>query len=488
MCADWKYLTHMLLRVERFPLDRFPSTAVKYSHEVDLYRYAEPAIEAVGPNREASVCIVTNALLDRFPAKRVLASESWPGWDGGRCITLKAFRYAYALATGRLDMIPRHERRLIRSLLVAGCRVPDYAAVAKRALAAFDGTIALDSLDGTPLGQSDAVEFRYPWRAWSGHGNGDTRYAEASAFARLHVIQSNDAPIVLELCRPDESGPLPIRLVEGFAVRPILAPGSWRPIDVQEFREAVGDGRAWADNPFLSRQAGPSSICLSVDDVVGPVRRENRRDVQAREDAEADCLQRAGDLFVIDGIVYKSTMPPRLHLIVSRITDAIPSAWDARISLAWSLSGPQPEASIELATWIDQDTLRSRSRRECFHVDWPSTGPARLGFAAELQGVLCMALTAFGYDDRNPGLRVSSDPVLLGEVPPTDAEMQEASVWAKEVSSARTPNSTHHMSTAEMWRTANETSIRRALAEALTETLKRTIRDHEEEMDMLASI
>ncbi len=164
-----------------------------------------------------------------------------------------------------------------------------------------------------PVTAADTATFLYAWRGRRPRSRVTQGVYVGSSTVPLGRVAAAEAPIVARLSWPG-GGTLDLRCHSGVLLRPVLAPGSTRPIDLGGFLEAAGRGAPWADSPFAHRQ-GDHHVLLGPSDYAGP-----QPSLPAPGDAEAmrraadDAQARAGTLVVIDGIVHRATEPPSLYL------------------------------------------------------------------------------------------------------------------------------------------------------------------------------
>ncbi len=133
---------------------------------------------------------------------------------------------------------------------------------------------------------------------------------DGHALALVDVVDPADAPAVLALTSKD-GHTFEVRRQGVVWFRPILEPGSWRPIGIDRFVQATASGEAWFDNPFLPRPAGPRESPLHMDDAVTPGLRASCASDELDERAKSRALGRAGRLALIDGIVHRVVDAPR---------------------------------------------------------------------------------------------------------------------------------------------------------------------------------
>lgn len=486
MLIGWPQLAYLLFRFVHHDIDTVPPASARgLRREKRLDLFFSLRIETPGPHSEVDVERIMDAIVVRFCATTALALESYPLWISDDIILIKSLRYALALAAGRPLVIAPHERAQIRAMLTVASTVPGYSDVAEHALTVLERADVSDS--SGPL--SEAVDFRFTWRPWSRHGKGDICLAAAFSIVHLPSMDHQDAPEFMGLRTGAESAWLPIRLVNEKVMRPLLAPGTWRAIDVLEFQNAARMGCAWADNPFLTPPFERSGAYLGVDDMVSAVSHPNRRDTEACSAAEAACLKRAGGLCVIGGIVHKATQALRLHVLVTRVQGRGMFARDARISLAWSMGEASRMRDVDLASWIDQRTYCGMPSPTAFVLgELPIAASALPGFAPEMQDVLIQALTLVGDMGQLEDLQVDATPVLHGHCPASCADLDEGWDIAEFAMPAGVSSGARASSDAQVWREANEVRVHRTFAVALKQVVENARMEREADLAILTSI
>ncbi len=147
-------------------------------------------------------------------------------------------------------------------------------------------------------------------------GNGGT--LAHVGHARIRTVTSAQAPLVASLERPDGLGTLDVRMVQGVLMRPLRAPGSWEPCDLDTFVESLRGASKWRDSPIFgvngtgAHHGRPEAECARpLAHYAGQSRRVdvNERD---RATAEAAALAALGTLVVVDGTVMAPTDEPVL--------------------------------------------------------------------------------------------------------------------------------------------------------------------------------
>ncbi len=199
------------------------------------------------------------------------------------------------------------------------------------------------------------VAFRMPTFQPGPDGRLDTARVARGKVA-LARVSPGDAPVVARLRTPLE--PLAVRsLGEGF-IRPLLEPGSWRPLREGDLGEALSGMSAWRDDPFRDFDEASNDRLLPTDDLVAcdAGTRRRRRDAPDEAALAAGAL---GALVIVDDVVHRRTRTPRTVLV------CLPAADGAgmRYTACWTTG--------DLGAWQDQDVAVPRQGR---HV-----GPTLLG-------------------------------------------------------------------------------------------------------------
>ncbi len=161
----------------------------------------------------------------------------------------------------------------------------------------------------------DSVQVAFPWRRPPRRESPHQVIALAHGVVQVPTIAAVDAPIVARLA-VTEGGWLDLRSHQGGFLRPVLAPGSWRPMPLAQFRRAVGTGEPWADNPFvpLSPQA---RVAMGLSHYARPMRGSTAHDETAMDAAWSTALASGLPLAVVDGIVHRDCPAPVLTAVVA---------------------------------------------------------------------------------------------------------------------------------------------------------------------------
>ncbi len=268
---------------------------------------------------------------------------------------LKAIRVAHAAASGDGSALSRSERvaatEWFDSVLVPG-RVATLVRVACDVVPTGDGHVP------------DRVEALVPWRGVRRGSRISQAVATTTVVVPLTETASADAPPVLRLLSLDGHEVVVRRMGDAF-LRPVLAPGTWRPVTVDEFVEAASRGVAWMDSPFVGR-IGDGSARLSVSDVATGDVRTDAASAEARAEARVEAARRAGALHAIDGVVHREVPPPRFGPVTVPGTPDEPR-------------GITTEVTVRMGWWFEdglgflseQSTLTPR-RRVALHRAFPS--------------------------------------------------------------------------------------------------------------------
>lgn len=117
-----------------------------------------------------------------------------------------------------------------------------------------------------------------------------------------------------------EGGTLDALVHGGRWLRPVLAPGSWLPMSLDDFAAAAASGPPWGDNPFLA-EARLGGVNAGVSEYATRVEPVGRVASARAAKAMAASLDRAGPLFVVGGVVHREAPEPELVMArVMRLT------------------------------------------------------------------------------------------------------------------------------------------------------------------------
>ncbi len=370
--ARWERLAHNLIFAARGCNDTATAAVdAEMRHASTRAGILAKAIDAAGGRWDATVDM------------DVMARWRQPGLDdatvvanpyGKETLSLKCLKLAYALVMERFDDIPRSDRETLSSLMGAHNRrkLPEAGWIDPPPWASDD-----------PAGP---VEVAFAWRQAGSNGRGRSTLTKGSLNTFLFPIDGDQAPVACRL-RTVEDGWIEVRRRGDGFLRPLLAPGTWLPIGVARFKDAVASGEPWADNPFQS--SGSKGPLLGVDDVAFPAAPRRAGDGGRLDVAAAAILDAAPMLFAIDGIVFRETEPPVLCIETYPIgvctRGSIEAGRHESFAMTWRLGG-------DLSMVAGQDGFRSMSQNQWRfgrvagahgHLDW-SEVPAGDHLAAKL--------------------------------------------------------------------------------------------------------
>lgn len=283
------------------------------------------------------------------------------------------------------DELPREGNRLVRAATAMACgeakdHDPSLALAIKLAItighmragrleraletevSAIAGVLGLQvPRDGTLGGPAPdvpvdvPVEFMFQWRP--GSARRPATLGTSIAHVDLVEVDPVDAPVACSLWT--QEGRLEMRRRDGAWLRPVLSPGTWRPVTVPEFREAGRTGCAWPNSPFRPdpRRGSPTFHLL---DLAGsqPLTAANARRISDARDA---CLVGAGQLHVVDGVVHRVTGPPTAGVGMTfwRGRWSTGPAW--RVDGLASTRGMGTFSDAPVATWFNGVPTPDRS-------------------------------------------------------------------------------------------------------------------------------
>ncbi len=254
---------------------------------------------------------VQGKVVEGMAAQRSSLMPNAGGLDDPHLPTaLRCRRNAWLALNGRGDDIPWPERDMVRAALQAS---DGYGHLARGVGAALPYD---DDATTGPV----TVDFLHAYRQAGASGRGAKTLTATTSTVTIPTVDLADAPIVAFL-KPVDGRAFPLRSVDGTLMRPVMAPGAWRPVGLDEFRDAAAQGWAWADNPFLPRPGrndGVPAIC----DYACPPLPSHASDAARRQEAGSECARTAGAMCVIDGFVYRRTQEPTLHLAAREPTRA----------------------------------------------------------------------------------------------------------------------------------------------------------------------
>ncbi len=182
--------------------------------------------------------------------------------------------------------------------------------------------------NATAVGRPDGgviVAFRFPWAP----GSARKGIATSTGHVGVTALSAAEAPVACLLPVTPAPGmrtaPAPLRVLRfgGDFLRPVLAPGSWDPVDIDAFAAAAASGHAWVDDPFAPPHR-PGIGVVGCADYGGAVK-VSPGDAAREAGALAAAMERAGRLFVIDGVVHRTCPAPEaVHVpALDRVTWAI---------------------------------------------------------------------------------------------------------------------------------------------------------------------
>ncbi len=146
-----------------------------------------------------------------------------------------------------------------------------------------------------------------------------------------------DVPVVARL-RAGDGTWLGVRSHAGGYIRPVLAPETWRPIDIDDFKAACSGRTAWADPPFVPD--GPhDGIRIAPLAYLATVRVSTPGRRAAVAEARATALAGLGAVFAVEGIVHVPTTAPALRLGSRTVQGYAPPSSDRTLAVTWTVDG-----------------------------------------------------------------------------------------------------------------------------------------------------
>ncbi len=265
------------------------------------------------------------------------------GGTGGTT-AYRAARLAHVVVIQGLGAVRPGERRLVREALGR-----------TDVLRGFVDGVPDDPVPvPVPTSGPQEVAFRFPYVRPGPSGRGRASVGVGDAVAHVPSLPPSEAPVVCRL-RTRDGGWFGLRRTASGFVRPVMAPGEWRPLSLEEFGRHAATCPAWVDNPFLER-VGPSQGVLALDDVASGEPGPRRAD-DARRATEAVAARRRADrLCVIDGIVHVATGEPSLHLASRSLFSGESYLGCNGRMVAWSL-----EDDVDMCTDMAPDRTISAS-------------------------------------------------------------------------------------------------------------------------------
>ena len=253
--------------------------------------------------------------IERHAATGRLGPDAWPKaaseamrhQSGGAASDkgasrVRAILSGLAVASGDVSSVPVADRAELAAIVRRMHHLPGAAALADTVLAAPVPPAP------APLAAPAVVEAAYP--CFSGGGAG-TPWLGRRGVA-VAAVDPSDAPVACRL-RTAAGNDLNLRVYAGEWFRPVLAPGSWEPLDLAGFAEAAKGGSPWVDSPFvpgdvLGRASASVLDCALDVRVSTPARRTV---VEATADLAA---RRHGRFLAVDGVVYRKAGAPALSV------------------------------------------------------------------------------------------------------------------------------------------------------------------------------
>ncbi len=291
-------------------------------------------------------------------ARRVVHAASTDATvDDVRLLAHKLVGYADGLSRGDWSPIPVHERGRVHAAIASGH--------VRLAATRPDVPVPAPAQPDAPV----PVAFAHAWRK-----RGAPTFALSHGTTAVVPLDACDAPVVATLTAPDGHDLL-VRRRGDLHLRPVLAPGSWSPVDLPTFERAAASGEAWADNPFLRDMARPMAT-LSLADHAEP-QVEGRGDAALRSASGLAAVAAAGPLHVIDGIVHVGTEEPsyRLVRVLAHGAKQRSATQSSGMTVAWICGDLHPFRCMDtLATHRDLTTLvrtpaHSAGRGTLAHLD-----------------------------------------------------------------------------------------------------------------------
>ena len=242
---------------------------------------------AAGRNPAAATRATMHAL-------SVRGTRDWhSATDAQRMLALRCVHLALALAASDRAAVAPHE--LADCLDALGRAAPAMREAVEARLPPPPARTLL------PPTLPTVLPFALPWR--------DGRNAWRMGRGLCTVRDAPEGSVALGATLATPAGTLQALLVDGAWHRPLFAPGSWFPVTLDDFAEAVADGRPWTDNPFVP-WAVPGRVLAPLATVTLPGHQAQGNDARRVSHGEAEALSRAGVLRAIDGVVYRPSSEP----------------------------------------------------------------------------------------------------------------------------------------------------------------------------------
>ncbi len=278
------------------------------------------------------------------------ATDGRPPDPSGRlspvsAVVARALVRGYAVASDWSTAVPRHEIAELGDALsrIGGRTGWDASASVSR----MRREIEARADRPVPAEVPSTIPFRFAWRQVGPRGR-SPRTVVGIGHAPINPIEAADAPVVARLHAPDGTR-IDLRTVDDAFIRPVLSPGSWKPIDAHAFADAALGGVPWRDSPFLP----PPTL-------LGPVQGAGEwwpdeapvltaTDARSREEALARVLVNCGTLFSTGGVVHRATAAPRLVVALNNMS--LTREYEERSGpmLAWAFEGG-PRSDVAQAT------------------------------------------------------------------------------------------------------------------------------------------
>ncbi len=256
-------------------------------------------------------------------------TDDAPLLGNSETVRMRALRIGWALATGRPDIVPDHDRRGLARILPSE-------------LTRRLGPPAGMATPGTDPG--DPVLFRWCSRS----APRSKAIVDGHALMDMGTVDVEEAPIAATL-RATGGWLVDVRRHGDAWLRPVQEPGSWMSISQERFRVAAASGEPWNDNPFLTRLRKPGATPIAMGEAVAPVP-PRRLDVAMVDGAADLARRRAGRLVVIDGIVHREVPEPMMRAML--LVDPVDG------SRTWSMR------------WMFDDGLCGLTNQNPYVQDW----------------------------------------------------------------------------------------------------------------------
>ncbi len=242
-----------------------------------------------------------------------------PGTNANGATNAASVRLAWALVMRDPTALNAgEEEEVVRDLASERSLTPHLAGLLARVAASGKARV-----DG---GAAGPFRHRFVWDRSVALNSVPTWSTALSSMGRLDAA---DAPVACRLATM-AGHTLDVRSAPDGLYRPLLAPGSWRPIGTDEFIAAAGDGVAWVDSPFVPHQ-NRSGPVMPVDAYARPEpTRLSWNHAGKRDLTAANVGASVGELMDIGGIVHRRCTAPELFVVIeeggrrSRLSWVIP--------------------------------------------------------------------------------------------------------------------------------------------------------------------